>query len=705
MLQEKARSTGIDVLGNVSWGTHVCQFYQTKLDLLDILVPYFQEGLRNNESCMWVTSPVLTVDAAQQALRARLPDLDEYIRRGQLEVLPHTEWYMKGGTFEMGRVLAGWIERKDRAVSRGFDGLRLTGDTCWLEQRQWEDFVEYEAEVDRVLGEYPIIALCTYALDRCGANEIVDVVRNHRFALIKRGERWERIESAERRRVEALRQSEQLYRSLVNTTGAWITRFDRAGQRTLVIGADSPAFGHVSQEVLATDAGGVIVPEDREKFKGCFESVFATGKPVQGVVLRARLGGSLRYVSTSWEPVKDVRGNVSEVQFTAFDVTNQRRLEEQYHQAQKMESVGRLAGGVAHDFNNLLTVIDGYTEMALRSLPPDSPERGGLEEARTAVERAATLVRQLLTLSRRQPLEAKVVDLGDLVSNLGKLLRRVIGEDIQLSTAVAPGLWRVRVDPGQMEQVLLNLAVNARDAMPEGGKLTIEVANIGLDDSYASQHSGVAPGDYVMVAVSDTGVGMSDEVKTHLFEPFFTTKPQGTGLGLSSCYGIVKQSGGHIGVYSEPNRGTTMRVYLPRVEGVVEEATKPQGPVPRARGGETVLAVEDEPGLRKLLVMILEQLGYAVLQAANGDEALRLAKERASPVHLLLTDLVMPGMDGKELAERLKAEGLAMKVLYMSGHSDGALTHSGVLEPGTRFLQKPFTWSSLGRKVREALDG
>jgi nitrogen-specific signal transduction histidine kinase len=384
-----------------------------------------------------------------------------------------------------------------------------------------------------------------------------------------------------------------------------------------------------------------------------------------------------------------------------------RRSEQQFRQSQKMEAIGRLAGGIAHDFNNLLTGITGYSELLLNSLKPEDPMRGNLEEIRKAAARAASLTHQLLAFSRQQVLRPVILDLNALLANLHKMLRRLIGEDIELVTLLGPGLGRVKADRGQMEQVIMNLVVNARDAMPEGGRLILETANEELDEAYARTHPPTEPGSYVMLAISDTGCGMGPDTLARIFEPFFTTKEQGkgTGLGLSTVYGIIKQSDGYIWAYSEPGQGTTFKVYLPQVQGEVSvEAETVPAPVELPLGSETVLLVEDEDSVRNLVRTILRKNGYTVLEARHGAEALRVAIQHTGPIHLMLTDVVMPLMSGRQLAERLAPLRPDMKVMYMSGYTDQAIVHHGVLEPGTIFLQKPFTPNSLACKVREVLD-
>jgi CheY-like chemotaxis protein len=372
-----------------------------------------------------------------------------------------------------------------------------------------------------------------------------------------------------------------------------------------------------------------------------------------------------------------------------------------------MEAVGRLAGGIAHDFNNLLTIIKGYVEMATNRSVAQPELRSDLQHIEDASERAGTLVRQLLAFSRKQVLKPKILDLNSIVLNLDKLLRRLLAETVEMKTIAGKDVGAVKADPSQIEQVIMNLVVNARDAMPKGGRILIETSNVDLDDTYAQDHATVRPGRYVMLAVTDTGIGMTSDTVAHIFEPFYTTKEsgRGTGLGLSTVYGIVKQSGGYIWVYSEPGKGTTFKVYLPRVEERVEVSSTAQIPAPAARDGkETILLVEDEPAVRELTRMVLSKRGYSVLEALNPADAERLAGSHGTEIHLLLTDVVMPGMSGHELAKRLTARHRNLRVLYMSGYTHNVIAEDGTLEEGLSFLQKPFTPQVLAQKVRETLD-
>jgi two-component system cell cycle sensor histidine kinase/response regulator CckA len=416
-------------------------------------------------------------------------------------------------------------------------------------------------------------------------------------------------------------------------------------------------------------------------------------------LLKDRLGRLGQAVKNALEQ-KRLRGEKRQAQKSLEE--SEKRL----YQAQKMEAIGHLAGGVAHDFNNLLTIISGYSDILLSRLPATDPASGLLQEIHKAGERAAGLTRQLLAFSRKQIIQPKVLDLNALANDVGKMLRRMIGEDVSLTTVLAPRLGRVKADPGQIEQVLMNLAVNARDAMPQGGKLTIETANVELDDNFTQGRPEVQPGWYVLLAVSDTGCGMTEEVKAKVFEPFFTTKEagKGTGLGLATVYGIVKQSGGYIYVYSEPGLGTTFKIYLPLVEDGVPAGTSNSDRKTLPQGSETILLVEDEDAVRSLTRYTLQMQGYAVLEARDGEEALRVADQHQGQIHLLMTDVVMPRMGGRRVAERLAQTHPGVKALFLSGYTDDAVVRHGILEGEVAFLQKPFTPSALAQKVRDVLD-
>ncbi len=506
--------------------------------------------------------------------------------------------------------------------------------------------------------------------------------------------------------AEALRRSEASFRSVVEDAPFGIYRASLSGQLLLVNSTLEIMLGYDSQEELLKANVATDIFCNAEEHHRLIET-FPQDQGFKDIEFEwKRKDGTRIAVRCSGRPVKDETGALAYLEVFAEDITQRRVLERQLRMAQKMEAIGRLSGGIAHDFNNLLGVIIGYSQVMKRSLGPAHSSYEHAEEIEKASQRAVSLTRQLLAFSRQQVLEPAILNLNALVTDMEKMLPRLIGEDIKLNLTLDPALGQVKADQGQVEQVLMNLAVNARDAMPGGGKLTIQTANVELDVAYTRQRPGSKPGRYVMLAVTDTGIGMDPETQAHIFEPFFTTKERdkGTGLGLATVYGVVKQSGGYIAVDSEKGKGASFSVYLPRVEQSVE-APEASSPKPLSvRGSETILLVEDAEPLRKLAHMFLKDNGYQVLTAGDGEEALQVARRHGAPIQLLLTDVVMPGINGRVLAERLAPWQPGMKVLYMSGYTDSFIAGHGVLEQGTHLLHKPFTEETLARKVREVLE-
>ena len=509
----------------------------------------------------------------------------------------------------------------------------------------------------------------------------------------------------QKRSEEALRRSEGRYRSLIQSAVYGIYRSSLEGRFLDVNPALITMLGYDSaQELLALDPKKDVFFESGEYARLMRE--FSHGMRLDSVeVCWKRKDGKAITVRLSGRIVTNQENNDEVLEIIAEDVTERHVLEEQFRQAQKMEAVGRLAGGVAHDFNNLLMVISGYTEVLLEQTACHAPLYPKIEAIQQAADRASSLTRQLLAFSRKQMLELKVVDVNRIVAEMDRLLRPLIGEDIELSTRLAADLARTRADSGQIEQVIMNLVVNSKDAMPRGGKITIQTANVNLDDDLRRQFSYIRPGPYVMLSVTDTGLGMDRETQSRIFEPFFTTKEKGkgTGLGLSTVYGIIKQSGGYVFAESEVGRGTTFKIYLPRVD----DAADPHGPARdsgAATGGtETVLLVEDEESVRQLVSETLAGKGYKVLEAENGEAALQLASLHQGAIDLLITDVVMPGMSGRELSKHICASDPDTKILYLSGYTEDAILHEGVLETGAAFLQKPFSLQALVRKVKYVL--
>jgi PAS domain S-box-containing protein len=504
---------------------------------------------------------------------------------------------------------------------------------------------------------------------------------------------------------EGLRRSEINFRSLVTHAPYGVCRCDSTGILLDVNPALVAMLGYASgTELVGRNLANLY--SDSQQWFGLadylrslqkFHGVNADWLREDRTSINVRLSG---------RAFRDERNTIF-FELFAEDVTERRALEQQLRQAQKMEAIGRLAGGIAHDFNNLLMVISGYSEFLLGQLSDEPTMQGHAQEIANAAGRATALTRQLLAFSRKQMLAPKIMDLNSVVTENVKMLTRLIGEDIDLVMVPGRDIGAVKADPGQIEQVIMNLAVNARDAMPHGGKLTIETANVTLDAHYARFHAPVTPGDYVMLAISDTGMGMDTDTQAHIFEPFYTTKGlKGTGLGLSTVYGIVKQSDGYIWLYSESGKGTTFKIYLPRFSATGEAlATQPApAQTPPSPGNELILLVEDEENLRRLARQALESQGYMVIDAPDGTAAIRISQEHKGPIHLLLTDVIMPGMNGRELANKVSPTRPEMKVMYMSGYTENHIGHNGTLDEGITLLQKPFTLPALKAKVREVLD-
>jgi PAS domain S-box-containing protein len=505
---------------------------------------------------------------------------------------------------------------------------------------------------------------------------------------------------------EALRQSEEQYRQIVETTqeGVWI--FNAEGETTFANQKMGDLLGVAPPEMIRKSVAEFVHPEDVEAVGAHLDWRDGDHDPQRDLRL-VRGDGSDLWVLVNASPLTDRRGQYAGTLAMMTDITQRRTIDEQLRQAQKIEAIGLLAGGVAHDFNNLLTVISGYGELLVPYLAPNSFPAEAVQQILKAGESAASLTRQLLAFSRRQVVSTKEIDLNVVVDQLGKMLRRLIGEDIAFVTTLAPALGRVEADPGQMEQVLLNLATNARDAMPRGGKLAIETVNFDFDDKNVSPYPGLLAGRYVMVAMHDTGFGMPPEIQARIFDPFFTTKApgKGTGLGLAAVYGIVKQSGGWIYVDSVVGQGTVFRVFFPRVISSPDPESLPDAARVHHHGTETILVVEDARALRDLARLALERSGYTVLEAESGEAAVRIVEEDDRPIHLLLTDVVMPGLGGRPAAEKIQALRPSMKIIYMSGYTDDMVVRHGVVESGVAFLQKPFSTVELARLVRAVLDG
>lgn len=798
MSQGELRKTGIDILGDVPWGTHLCQFYQTKKDLLDILLPYFKAGLENNEFCLWITSKPLNQKEAKEAIEKTIPQFDRYLARGQIEIIPYSEWYLKDGSLNAERVLADWIDKLNEGLKMGFEGLRLTGNTFWLEKKHWKEFADYEERINAVIGKHRMIAICTYSLDRCGAFELIDVVRNHQFALIRRQGEWELMESSERKNTQEELQKERhdlgervkeldcLYgiSNLVEKPGITLEEILQ-GTVDLI----SPAWQYPKitcagitlehqmfhtrdyKETIWKQTAEITVQDTRV---GTLEVYYVEERPksYEGSFLKEernlinaiaeRLGKVIEHQQAQ-EAVREVhdqleirieqrtkelaeaneelrievteRKKVEEVLRTAqetlemlvkertreltkankqlrIDLTERKNAEEerekmqtQLFQAQKMEAIGVLVGGVAHDFNNLLMAIQGNTELLLGKFDEADPSSSNLKDIRLASKHGADLIRQLLLFSRKHPMHFKPLNINKTVENLLKMMKRLIGEDIAIETHLEPELWIVEADVVNVEQMLVNLVINARDAMPEGGILTIKTENVTLKED-----GKVIPeakhGRFICLSVQDTGVGMDEGTVERVFEPFFTTKKngKGTGLGLSVAYGIVKKHKGWINIETRPGEGSTFKIYLPVSSKKLEDESEERTSLTELQGsGERILVVEDQEGVREFLSRALSENGYLATEARNAKEARDIFEEEKGNFDLIFCDVVLPDKSGLQLVSQLLSSKPGIPVLLSSGYVDEKSQRSLIHKRGFRFLQKPYSLVNLFQTIKETL--
>ena len=657
--------------------------------------PDFRALFESAPGLYLVLTPDLRIVAVSDAYaRATMTRREDILGRGLFDVFPdNPDDPAATGTANLRASLERVLQSRgpDTMAVQKYDIRRPEAEGGAFEVRYWSPL---NCPVLGRTGEVE------YIIHR--VEDVTELVRLQAQGVVERQATAD-LRAQAARMAETLRATVQ-YQALMEQANDAILMMDVGG---LILEANREAerlLGRPRAQIVGRVYEHFVIPEEREESRRRRSQLRTEGTLRVGGRRLERAGGTLVTVDVSGSLVRI--GEESRILAILRDVTEQQRLEALLLQAQKMESVGRLAGGVAHDFNNLLGVITGYGDLLLREIGEDHPSHRRVVEIRKATDRAATLTRQLLAFSRKQVMQLRVTDLNAVVAGIEPMLRRLIGEHIELITVLSPRLGRVKADVGQIEQVIANLTVNARDAMPRGGKLILETGNVDLDEMYAASRPDARPGPHVMLAVSDTGQGMDAATQAHLFEPFFTTKAvgKGTGLGLATVYGIVKQVGGQLMVYSEPGRGTSFKIYLPRIEGEADELPAAARPGPPPVGTETILLVEDEPALRILIREILISAGYRVLDGATAREALSLSAGHGGPIHLALTDVILPSMSGRQMADALRAARPDTRVLYMSGYTDDAISHHGILEPGTHFMEKPFTSDALLRKVREVID-
>jgi signal transduction histidine kinase len=698
----EVRHTGVTTIGDVPWGTHFCQFYQDKQDLIEILVPYFKAGLENNEFCMWVTSEPLRSAEAKVALAANVENFETYITNGQLEILD-TDWYTSGEKFESDRVLQSWVDRLEAATRQGFDGLRLTGNTFWLEKPAWHGFMEYEATVDAIFEQHRILAICTYSLSRCGALQIMDVISNHAFALVKRAGKWEVIQSAERKKVEAsLRESEAHFRALVTATSDVVYRMspDWTEMRYLrgkdfIPDTEGPSCAWLQKYIHPEDQPQVMAAINRAV---AAKSVFE----VEHRVLRK--DGTLGWTFSRAVPMLNSMGEIVEWFGTAKDVTAAKLAQEELLTRQKLESIGTLAGGIAHDFNNLLGGVLAQAELALEEYQAGSSPEQQLKRIRDGTIRGSEIVRQLMIYAGKESEAVGLVDVSQVAMGMVELLKVSISKHASVVTDLCPDLPAVRGSAGQIQQIVMNLVTNAAEALEDrDGVIRVATRCVKLDWA-AAIPKGIAEGEYVQLAVTDTGHGMSWETQARVFDPFFTTKSQGRGLGLGVVRGIVRGLGGAIHLESEPGKGTTFQIFL-RSAGIM---TGQGGPLPTARDPNpapvaTILVVEDDDALRVALAQILRRRSFESLDAANGTDAINLLRANSIKIDMMLLDMTIPGPSSHDVAAVAAEARPGLKVVLTSAYDENTVRTRVGAPQNCGFIRKPFQVEELVRTLRNGL--
>jgi len=696
-MKGKLRETGIDVVDGIPWGTHFCLFYQTKKDLLDILMPYFKAGLENNEFCMWVTSEPLRKEEAKEAMRGAVPHFDQYLEKGQIEVVPHNEWYLKDGVFNQERVMNGWVDKLEAALTQGYDGMRLTGNTFWLGKTDWRDFVKYEKMIDDTIGSYKMIAFCTYSLQKCGVTEVIEVTENHNFALIRRQDKWVALQNAERARTEAaLRESEEKLRNILTSSPDAIIATDLKGNILECSQVTLDVYGFSSKEkVIGNNAFDFIAPKDHKRALENMEKTLKQGfiKNVEYTCLTK--DGREFPVELSASVIRDSSGKPTSFVSITKDISEQKKAEKTLIQSEKLRALGEMAGGVAHDFNNLLAIILGNAQLLERGL-----ERYKKEEitkrlgiiARTASQGGET-VRRLQHFTGREISsdEFTRIDLNEIVrsalrSTSPRWKDEAEAKGITITIKEELGkLPPLLGNESELMEVLTNLIFNAVEAMPDGGRITIKTE---------------AKENDVLLYFTDTGHGIPDKIKINVFDPFFTTKgPKASGLGLSTSYGVIKRHKGDMKVESSKRKGTTFTITIPIPSEIPSEKERLKDS--EKVSSQRILVIDDEEGVRDVLARILGEEGHRVSLAETGKKG--LDKFKQGDFDLVLTDLGMPDMSGWELAKRIKKINPSLPVGLITGWAV-SVTKEKMKEKGVDFiLSKPFDCTKVVREVNTYL--
>ena len=727
----------MDYFRKIKAGDHIYFIYKSEDEWKRNIVPFLIEGIRKKEKVFYVYDKHSPED-----IKTLLKNegIEEKILEENKDIvfLSSEDVYTKDGFFDPERMIELLIYETEKALSEGYPSILVTAEMTWaLKGVAGSDrLIEYEEKVnEKFFKKYPCSAICQYNFQKFSSSQIEELLRIHPLILLddelikniffmhrqnhspeefkkKCIEKCLYLLSTEKALEKRIKDLEVILNEhpfigiaiAIDEPPNFIFVNDRFAD---IFGLNKGEFFRMNPEKLRD----IIHPDDFDLFMNGYKSVLSGelksfNQRIRGINKNKDLIWLMLLMNTiDYMDTECVEIAISDITETVLKEEEFKKLMEQFFLAQKMEAIGKLTAGVAHDFNNVLTAIKGFTQLSISKLSENDPVRKYLENVQKSAEKAEKLVKYLLAFSRKQILEQKVININDLIKSMEDMLKRLLGEDILLFLRLSTDLGNVKVDPVQIEQAIVNIVVNARDAMPTGGRLTIERANVELDENYVKKHHAVKAGSYVMIAITDTGIGIPPEIRDRIFEPFFTTKEGGSGLGLSTVYGIVKQHEGNIWVYSEVGRGTTFKIYLPRVDKeVVEQDVFEKQKDKIIRGNETILVIDDDENTRAVILEMLRSMGYKTLEAKDADMAIFLAQFYGEPIHLVISDVVMPGMNGPRLIRRMNAYRPNLKVLYMSGYTDNVIAQHGILKKGVNFIQKPFSMEALSRKIREVLD-